>query len=81
MVPIAAGKMMTDWDKRKRSAVLVREISPNFTKALANYFGTGPTNIDASIEAHNKYVKALEENGLEVTILPGLENHPDCCFV
>ena len=81
MVCIVAGKMMRDWDRRYRSGGLVRQISPNFTKALANYFGTGPTNVEASIQAHNKYVEALEENGLEVTILPGLENHPDCCFV
>jgi dimethylargininase len=60
---------------------LVREISPNFSKALSNYFGPGPTDIDASIEAHGKYVDSLRENGLEVTILPSLADHPDCCFV
>ncbi|RZD53998.1 MAG: hypothetical protein CXT67_02380 [Methanobacteriota archaeon] len=78
---MVAGKMMGDWNERRRSGVLVRRISPNFTKALANYFGSGPTDVKASIQTHNKYVDILQENGLEVTILPSLAEHPDCCFV
>ena len=31
--------MATLWSQRKRSRALTRDISPNFTKALANYFG------------------------------------------
>ncbi|MCS5526523.1 MAG: arginine deiminase-related protein, partial [Candidatus Poseidoniales archaeon] len=73
--------MMGDWRRRRRAGVLVRQISPNFQKALANYFGTGPTDVGASILAHDKYVECLRENGLEITILPGLAEHPDCCFV
>jgi len=60
---------------------MVRQISPNFTKALASYFGSGPTDLEASIKTHRKYVDALRENGLGVTILPSLAEHPDCCFV
>lgn len=60
---------------------MVRQISPDFTKALANYFGSGPTNLEASIQTHQKYVEVLRENGLEVTILPSLVEQPDCCFV
>ncbi|HIN44313.1 MAG TPA: N(G),N(G)-dimethylarginine dimethylaminohydrolase [Candidatus Poseidoniales archaeon] len=78
---MVAGKMMEDWSRRRRAGVLVRKISPNFPKALANYFGTGPTDVDASIQAHDNYVNCLQDNGLEVTILPSLADYPDCCFV
>jgi dimethylargininase len=81
MALIAAENTMEGWIARRRRKALVRNISPNFTNALANYFGSGPTDIGASIEAHTKYVEALEKYGLEVTILPGLAEHPDCCFV
>ena len=73
--------MATSWSQRKRSRALTREVSPNFTKALANYFGTGPTDVDASRAAHANYVAALRENGVEVEVLPGLSDFPDCTFV
>ena len=73
--------MATLWSQRKRSRALTRDISPNFTKALANYFGTGPTDVDASREAHANYIAALRENGVDVEILPGLDEYPDCTFV
>ena len=73
--------MATDWSQRKRSRALTREISPNFTKALASYFGTGPTDVGASQDAHANYVTALRENGVNVEVLPGLNDFPDCTFV
>ena len=75
------GNTMVGWDKRRRRKALVREISPNFTNALANYFGNGPTNLDLSRDAHRKYVEALEKHGLDVLVLPPLEEFPDSCFV
>jgi dimethylargininase len=73
--------MGQDWSKRKRSRALVRHISPNFTNAIAYYFGSGPTDVAKSQIAHDEYVQALREHGVDVHILPGIENHPDCCFV
>ena len=73
--------MVDDWSQRKRSRALTREVSPNFTEALANYFGTGPTDVHASRIAHANYVSALRENGVSVDVLPGLSEHPDCTFV
>ncbi|MBG6158011.1 dimethylargininase [Labrenzia sp. EL_208] len=32
-------------------------------------------------EEHEQYVRALQEAGLEVDVLPPLENYPDSCFV
>ena len=73
--------MAGKWSRRKRSRALTREVSPNFTRALANYFGTGPTDVDASRIAHANYVAALREKGVIVDVLPGLEEYPDCTFV
>ncbi len=73
--------MMVDWSRRNRSRAIAREISPNFTNALAQFFGTGPTDLDASRVAHADYIAALREHGVEVEILPGLSEHPDCTFV
>jgi len=76
-----SGQMMGDWSRRRRSKALTREISPNFTDALANYYGSGPTDISASKATHIEYVAALEKHGLEVRVLPGLSEYPDSCFV
>tara|TARA_B100001750_G_scaffold221974_1_gene210979 strand:- start:480 stop:1277 length:798 start_codon:yes stop_codon:yes gene_type:complete len=72
---------MVGWEQRRRRKALVRDISPNFTNALANYFGSGPSNINLSKKAHEKYVQALEKHGLDVLVLPSLEHYPDSCFV
>jgi dimethylargininase len=73
--------MGNEWGRRKRSRALVRNVSPNFQNALANYFGTGPTDVHLSQAAHDDYVSALKENGVDVDVLPGIADHPDCTFV
>lgn len=73
--------MVVDWSRRKRTRAVARRISPNFKDAIANYFGTGPTDMVASQAAHDDYLAALREHGIEVDILPGLDEHPDCAFV
>ena len=70
-----------DWGRRKRTRAVVREISPNFEKALANYFGTGPTDVGASQSAHDAYVAALLDHGVQLDVLPGIAENPDCTFV
>ncbi len=66
---------------RSRRAAIVRMVSPNFDAALANFFGTKTPNTAAAQGSHDAYVAALTAHGTEVTILPSLEEHPDCCFV
>ena len=77
----STGMTMVDWGQRRRRKALVREISPQFTNAIANYFGNGPTDVALSKDVHAKYVSALEQHGLEVTTLPPLEQFPDSCFI
>jgi dimethylargininase len=73
--------MGDSWRHRKRSRAVVRRVSPNFTNALASYFGTGPTDVSLSQAAHDDFVSALKENDVDVDILPGLSEYPDCTFV
>ena len=73
--------MGDDWSHRKRSRAVVREISPNFNRALSSYFGTQTPDPIAARGAHANYVAALKAHGVDVEVLPGLSEHPDCTFV
>ena len=66
---------------RSRKEAVVRLVSPNFDKALSKYFGTRTPDPVAAQGAHDAYVTALSAHGSEVTVLPSLDEHPDCCFV
>tara|TARA_Y100000994_G_scaffold224745_1_gene206628 strand:- start:5716 stop:6489 length:774 start_codon:yes stop_codon:yes gene_type:complete len=59
----------------------MRAVPESFSNALASYFGSGPTDISLARTQHAAYVQALLDIGLEVTILPADNNHPDCVFV
>ena len=65
----------------QKSRVLTRAVPDSYHSALANYFGSGPTDINAAREQHKAYCKAFEDAGLEVSVLPEDENQPDCIFV
>ena len=60
---------------------IVRGVSDSFEKALASYFGSGPTNVDEAKVQHSAYISKLEELGLSVNVLDSDSNYPDCCFV
>ena len=45
---------------------LVRDVPASFTKALARYFGTGPTDVELARRQQQAYIKALEDNGVTV---------------
>ena len=66
-------------DQKQR--VLMRAVPQSFSNAIAKYFGSGPTDIPLAKTQHAAYVQALLDIGLEVTILPADNNHPDCIFV
>ena len=40
---------------------IVRKVSSSFEKALAKYFGSGPTNLNESVKQHEAYVNKLVE--------------------
>ena len=66
-------------DQKQRA--LMRAVPNSFSRALASYFGSGPTDIPLAKKQHAAYVQSLLDCGLEVTILPADERHPDCIFV
>ena len=70
-----------EWSRRKRARAIVREVSSNFNQAISSYFGTQTPDPIAASYAHADYVAALREHGVEVDVLPGLSEHPDCTFV
>ena len=66
-------------DQKRRA--LVRDVPASFTKALARYFGNGPTDVELARRQQQAYIEAMEANGVTVHRLPADENHPDCMFV
>ena len=78
--PLAGITMATvRLDQKKRA--LVRDIPSSYTKALARFFGSGPTNVELARQQQMAYVHALETNGVTVHRLDADEAHPDCMFV
>ena len=65
----------------QKSRALVRGVPDSYSRALAKFFGNGPTDINLAKKHHLGYVEALMKNGVEVTILDADNNHPDCMFV
>ena len=47
---------------------------------MTGFFGTRSPDEEQALGSHSAYVAALRAHGTEVTVLPGLEEHPDCCF-
>jgi dimethylargininase len=65
----------------QKHRVLIRAIPDSYSKALANFFGTGPTDITLARKQHALYRKTFEDAGLKVILLDADETHPDCLFV
>ena len=60
---------------------IVRKVSSSFEKALAKYFGSGPTSLNESVKQHEDYVNKLVEFGVSVREIDSHPDYPDCCFV
>jgi dimethylargininase len=65
----------------QKNRALTRAVPDSFHSAIASFFGTGPTDIELARGQHKAYCSALEEAGVQVTVLPSDESHPDCIFV
>ena len=77
--PASASMATVRLDQKKRA--LVRNIPSSYTKALARFFGNGPTDVELARQQQLAYVQILEANGVDVHRLEADENHPDCMFV
>ena len=60
---------------------IVRGIPSSYEKGLAEYFGTGPTDIEEARSQHKSYVAKLRELGVTVKEIEPHDSYPDCCFV
>jgi len=65
---------------RSRKAAVARSISPSYDNAVTGFFGTREPSREEAEGSHSAYVAALRAHGTEVTVLPALAEHPDCCF-
>jgi dimethylargininase len=59
---------------------LVRLPAPNFADGLTSS-DEGLPDIGLALDQHQAYCRALEECGLEITVLPADPRYPDSCFV
>lgn len=60
-------------------AVLLREISPGWERALREH-DDGPLDRGAAVVQHAAYAQVLRDLGVVVRVLPGAADLPDCCF-
>ena len=70
--------------KRKGKTVFTRAIVRRPCRNMINGITTadlGQPDYELACEQHARYIHALRSLGLEVTVLPPLEEYPDSCFV
>lgn len=60
---------------------VVRTPSTSMVHGLTRSAHLGKPNYQLALNQHQNYVKALEQCGVEITVLPPIEHHPDSCFV
>jgi len=59
---------------------IVRTPAPSMVEGITSQ-SLGLPDYALALEQHSNYIKLLEDCGLEVTVLPALEEFPDSCFV
>ena len=60
---------------------IVRRPSHSVIDGLTGSPELGKPDYDLAIQQHDNYVEALRQAGVEVTVLPALEDYPDSVFV
>lgn len=61
--------------------VIVRRPGRSLCNGITSAPELGQPVYEHALEQHRAYVHALEQCGVDVTILPALEQYPDSCFV
>ena len=77
----SAGLVMTTVTIEQKKRLFCRLVPDSYAGALANFFGSGPTDIELARKQHQAYQNALMDAGIEVHVLDADERHPDCIFV
>ncbi|MBQ9057672.1 MAG: N(G),N(G)-dimethylarginine dimethylaminohydrolase [Atopobiaceae bacterium] len=60
---------------------IARKPATSIARGLSRYFQEGKPDYELACEQHAAYVEALKTAGLEVMVLPPLEEYPDSIFV
>lgn len=60
---------------------IVRTPARSISLGITSAPELGQPIYEKALEQHAKYIEALKETGVEVTVLPALEEFPDSCFV
>ena len=61
--------------------VIVRTPAQSLVNGITSAPELGKPDYNLALKQHENYIKALESCGVQVTILPPLEDFPDSCFV
>ena len=65
----------------KFSHVIVRRPGKSLCDGITSAPELGKPVYEIAIKQHDAYIEALKQCGVEVTVLPALEEYPDSCFV
>lgn len=60
---------------------IVRRPSKAIAEGITSAPELGKPDYELACKQHDAYIEALRQCGVEVTVLPALDEYPDCCFV
>ena len=60
---------------------IVRTPCPKVCDGITSAPELGQPIYEKALEQHAKYIEALKATGVDVMVLPALEDYPDSCFV
>ena len=63
----------------KFSNVIVRRPAKSMVEGITSAPELGKPDYEKALKQHDDYIAALKECGVEVTVLPALEQFPDSC--
>lgn len=61
--------------------VIVRRPAQSLVNGITSAPELGTPDYERALQQHDDYIAALKQCGVEVTVLPALEEFPDSCFV
>lgn len=61
--------------------VIVRRPGKSLVSGITSSPELGTPNFEKALEQHDEYIRALQDCGVEVTVLDPMEEYPDSCFV
>lgn len=61
--------------------VIVRKPAKSLVDGITSNPQLGRPDYELALKQHESYIEALKQCGVEVTVLPPMEQYPDSCFV